>query len=203
MKQNRTSASKPTADRSRQPTRSQSEEGTYIEPGTQGGTNWFRPPSVPGPDCSTCRPGTTTRSSRGSLTFRRGRRGRSIRAGRAFRRGGRQARRGGRPAGCGVPHGSRGYGAVRAIDPKTGEKKWDFKMVDYTESGILTTAWTCSFREAGGALLRARCADGRAALEDEPRWNHCEWPDHLRRRRPAYVAVAGEGALYVFGLPVK
>ena len=26
-----------------------------------------------------------------------------------------------------------GYGAVRAIDPKTGDRKWEFKMNDVTE----------------------------------------------------------------------
>ncbi len=33
-----------------------------------------------------------------------------------------------------------GYGMVKAIDPVTGEKKWEFKMSDVTASGILTTA---------------------------------------------------------------
>ena len=33
-----------------------------------------------------------------------------------------------------------GYGAVRAFDPKTGERKWEFKMADVTSAGILTTA---------------------------------------------------------------
>jgi len=33
-----------------------------------------------------------------------------------------------------------GYGAVRAIDPRTGERKWEFKMTDVTDAGILTTA---------------------------------------------------------------
>ena len=33
-----------------------------------------------------------------------------------------------------------GYGALRAIDPKTGERKWEFKMTDVTDAGILTTA---------------------------------------------------------------
>ncbi len=33
-----------------------------------------------------------------------------------------------------------GYGVVRALDPVTGEKKWEFKMADVTASGILTTA---------------------------------------------------------------
>jgi alcohol dehydrogenase (cytochrome c) len=35
---------------------------------------------------------------------------------------------------------SEGYGAVRAFDPKTGMRKWEFKMADVTSSGILTTA---------------------------------------------------------------
>jgi len=33
-----------------------------------------------------------------------------------------------------------GFGAVRAIDPQTGERKWEFRMSDITEAGILTTA---------------------------------------------------------------
>jgi alcohol dehydrogenase (cytochrome c) len=45
--------------------------------------------------------------------------------------------------GRGLPYFGRedeGFGAVRAIDPKTGEKKWDFKMPQVTEAGVLTTA---------------------------------------------------------------
>lgn len=33
-----------------------------------------------------------------------------------------------------------GYGAIRAFDPKTGVRKWEFKMADVTSSGVLTTA---------------------------------------------------------------
>ncbi len=33
-----------------------------------------------------------------------------------------------------------GFGVVRALDPKTGELKWEFPMPDVTASGILTTA---------------------------------------------------------------
>ena len=33
-----------------------------------------------------------------------------------------------------------GYGAVRAIDPRTGDLKWEYKMSDFTDGGILTTA---------------------------------------------------------------
>jgi outer membrane protein assembly factor BamB len=33
-----------------------------------------------------------------------------------------------------------GHGEVQAIDPRTGIKKWTFKMNDVTDSGILTAA---------------------------------------------------------------
>jgi alcohol dehydrogenase (cytochrome c) len=33
-----------------------------------------------------------------------------------------------------------GFGAVFAIDPRTGDRKWRFDMADVTDSGILTTA---------------------------------------------------------------
>jgi alcohol dehydrogenase (cytochrome c) len=32
-----------------------------------------------------------------------------------------------------------GYGAIRAIDAKTGEHKWDFEFMDVTDGGVLTT----------------------------------------------------------------
>jgi len=41
-----------------------------------------------------------------------------------------------------------GYGAIRAFDPKTGEKKWEFKLSEVTDSGVLTTASDLVF--AGG-----------------------------------------------------
>jgi alcohol dehydrogenase (cytochrome c) len=41
-----------------------------------------------------------------------------------------------------------GYGAIQAIDPRTGEVKWQFKMTDVTDSGVLSTASDLVF--AGG-----------------------------------------------------
>ena len=41
-----------------------------------------------------------------------------------------------------------GYGAIQAFDPKSGELKWQFKMADVTDSGVLTTATDLLF--AGG-----------------------------------------------------
>jgi len=33
-----------------------------------------------------------------------------------------------------------GWGAVRALNPRTGEKVWEYAMTDVSESGVLTTA---------------------------------------------------------------
>ena len=33
-----------------------------------------------------------------------------------------------------------GFGVVRAFDPTTGNRKWEFKMSDVTWAGVLTTA---------------------------------------------------------------
>ncbi len=52
-----------------------------------------------------------------------------------------------------------GYGAVRAIDPKTGERKWEFRMDDVSASGILTTASDLLF--AGGRQGYFHALDAR------------------------------------------
>ena len=52
-----------------------------------------------------------------------------------------------------------GYGAVRAIDPHTGDLKWEYKMSDFTDGGILTTASDLVFtggREGYFVALNAR-----------------------------------------------
>src|SRR5687767_10462842 len=41
-----------------------------------------------------------------------------------------------------------GYGSIQAVDPKTGQQKWEFKMTDVTDSGVLSTASDLVF--AGG-----------------------------------------------------
>ena len=55
-----------------------------------------------------------------------------------------------------------GYGTFLAMDPRTGEKKWEFKMNDVTDSGLLTTATDLLFgggREGYFYALDAR--DGK------------------------------------------
>ena len=56
-----------------------------------------------------------------------------------------------------------GYGVVRAFDPKTGVRKWEFKMADVTGSGILTTASDLLF--AGGREGYFWALDARTGAE--------------------------------------
>ena len=39
-----------------------------------------------------------------------------------------------------LPDENSGYGAIRTLDPETGEMKWEYKMTGFTESGLISTA---------------------------------------------------------------
>jgi len=117
-------------------------EGTLISPGNQGGTNWYSPSFSPHTGLFYI-PSWVNYTSvyvKEPVTYNEG----QIFAG-AFPR-------------TPVPfivapqvHLQRedeGYGAIRAMDPKTGDMKWEFKMADVTDSGVLTTSTDLLF--AGG-----------------------------------------------------
>jgi alcohol dehydrogenase (cytochrome c) len=117
-------------------------EGTLISPGNQGGTNWYSPSFSPRTGLFYI-PSWVNYTSvyvKEPVNYTEG----QIFAG-AFPR-------------TPVPfivapqvHLQRedeGYGAIRAMDPKTGDMKWEFKMADVTDSGVLTTSTDLLF--AGG-----------------------------------------------------
>ena len=94
-----------------------------------------------------------------------------------------------------------GYGAVRAIDPKTGDLKWEFKMTDFTDAGVLTTASNVLFsggREGyffaldarTGSLLWKAAVGGRVV----------SGPMSYAVGGRQYVAVAAGNALFSFAL---
>jgi alcohol dehydrogenase (cytochrome c) len=173
-------------------------EGTRIEPGTQGGTNWYSPSFSP-------RTGLFYVSAWDNYSaISRYAEVAPWEDGKKYT-GRAPAGPGGGAAGR-MPVAYRteeeGYGAVRAIDPKTGDKKWDFKMVDYTESGVLTTASDLLFsggREGHFFALDART--GELLWKTNLGGTVASGPITFAVDGHQYVAVAGEGALYVFGLP--
>ncbi len=95
-----------------------------------------------------------------------------------------------------------GYGAIRAIDPNTGEKKWDFKMVGNTESGVLSTASDLVF---GGGM------DGDFVALDaktgEPLWHaylggaNASGPISYAVNGKQYIVGTGGGIMFAFALP--
>jgi len=56
------------------------------------------------------------------------------------------------------------HGAVIALDPATGERRWTFPMYDLTESGILTTASDLVFTGGRDGYLHALDARTGAVL---------------------------------------
>ena len=111
------------------------DEGTLIYPGNQGGTNWYNPSFSPRTGLFYIPTWVNYSSTYVKVMV-------DYVEGRQF---------GGGIIRSVVPRDiltanndyrkeEEGYGAVRAIDPLTGERKWEFKMTDLTDAGILTTA---------------------------------------------------------------
>ena len=94
-----------------------------------------------------------------------------------------------------------GTGAVRAIDPKTGEMKWEFKMTQVTEAGILTTASDLLFsggRDGYFYALNARTGEllWKASLGG----GIANGPMSYSVNGRQYVAVAAGNSLFTFAL---
>jgi alcohol dehydrogenase (cytochrome c) len=94
-----------------------------------------------------------------------------------------------------------GYGAVRAIDPHSGDLKWEYKMSDFTDGGILATASDLVFtggREGYVVALNARTG--------EPLWKFsvggvvASGPMTYSVSGRQYVAVAAGSSLFAFAL---
>ena len=161
-------------------------QGSLIKPTVLGGTNWYPPSYSP-------RTGLFYVSS--------------------WENTGTVATEGGRPKGTGntpmaaatlatnLKTEEEGYGAVRAFDPKTGERKWEFKMNDITWAGVLTTASDLLFsggREGYFFALNARNGEllWKAALGGQVNSGPMSYSVNGKQ----YVAVCAGNALFAFAL---
>jgi alcohol dehydrogenase (cytochrome c) len=178
--------------------------GILVYPGTQGGTNWYPPSYSPrtGLFYVTTWDNYSSRSGKydpGPWQERVRYTGSTPPAppGGAAPAGGRG--RGTAPA---FKRDDEGYGAIRALDPRTGEKKWDYKMVDYSESGILSTASDLVF--AGGREGNFFALDAKTG---ELLWNvnlggpSASGPISYAVDGKQYVVGTGAGTMFVFALP--
>jgi alcohol dehydrogenase (cytochrome c) len=94
-----------------------------------------------------------------------------------------------------------GYGAIRAFDPQTGERKWEYKMTDVTDSGILTTASDLLFvggREGYFMAMDAR--NGELLWKAVVGGQVSSGPMSYSVSGKQYVAISAGNSLFVYGL---
>ena len=92
-------------------------------------------------------------------------------------------------------------GAIRALDPHTGEMKWQFKMTDVTDAGVLTTASNLLFsggREGYFFALNAR--NGELLWKASLGGGVASGPMSYAVNGKQYIAISAGSSLFVFGL---
>src|SRR6185369_13838980 len=94
------------------------------------------------------------------------------------------------------------FSSVIAMDPKTGERKWTFKLsAPSTEGGILTTASNVLFgggRDGQFVALDAR--DGKLLWETNLGPSVSAGPMTYQVNGKQYVSIQAGSSLYTFGL---
>jgi alcohol dehydrogenase (cytochrome c) len=183
------------------PGKAPTKEGILIYPGNQGGTNWYSPSYSP----KTGLFYIPTWASYSSMFVRQdaeyveglrfgGGTGNGPKAGAAVA-GANNA------ANFNYRKEDEGYGAVRAIDPHTGDMKWQFKMNDVTDAGILTTASDLLFsggREGYFYALDAR--NGNLLWKFTVGAPVVSGPMSYSVNGKQYIAVSAGSSLFAFAL---
>ena len=171
-------------------------EGLVIYPGNQGGTNWYSPAYSPRTGLFYIPSWMDTYSTyiKRPVEYTEGQRftgALPVMPVRMLQPGPVVNRR--------LPE--EGHGAVQAFDPKTGNKKWEFKMTDVTESGILTTASDLLFsggREGYFFALDART--GALLWKANLGGSVSAGPMTYSVGSRQHVAVAAGNSLFVYAL---
>ncbi|HWF11397.1 MAG TPA: PQQ-dependent dehydrogenase, methanol/ethanol family [Bryobacteraceae bacterium] len=160
--------------------------GTLVYPGNQGATNWYNPSFSPQTGLFYI---PTWENS--STTYIKDKEPPEFHSGQTF-------------SGAFPRNGAVGemYSAVRAIDPQTGEKKWDFKLsAPQTEAGILTTSSNVLFsggRDGQFYALDAR--DGKLLWETNLGPSVSSGPMTYMVDGKQYVSVQAGPSLFTFML---
>ena len=95
-----------------------------------------------------------------------------------------------------------GYGVVRAINPVTGEKVWDYKMTDVSDSGILTTGSDLLFSgNREGYFFALDAKTGKELWKRYLGLQVANSPITYTIDGQQYVTISAGHALFTFGLP--
>ena len=174
----------------------------YVEPGTQGGTNWYSPSFSPHTGLFYVSTWDNYGAGSGKGPIQEWKEGGKYSGNSPRPVGPRPAPGAARGPAIGFRTEEEGYGAVRAIDPRTGEKKWDFKMVDYTESGVLTTASDLVFSGGKeGNFFALDATNGALLWHVNLGGTVASGPVTYSVNGRQYVVVCADSSMYAFGLP--
>ena len=160
--------------------------GTLVYPGNQGGTNWYNPSFSP-------RTGLfyIPAWENSSSIYVKGEEPPDFVDGKMFT--------GAFPSFNKNPDE---FAAIRAIDPQTGEKKWDYRLsAPSTEAGILTTASDVLFSGGrDGAFYALDARDGKLLWETNLGPSVAAGPITYAVNGKQYVSIQAGSALFTFSL---
>jgi len=163
-------------------------EGTIVYPGNQGGTNWYNPSYNP-------RTGLfyIPAWENSSTTYWKGEAPPEFHEGQGFAG----------PFPRGGQIGDDVYTAVRAIDPKTGDKMWEYRLSSgpSTEGGVLTTGSDVLFaggRDGQFVALDAR--DGKLLWRTNLDLSVAAGPITYQVNGKQYITIMAYSTLFTFGL---
>ncbi len=101
-----------------------------------------------------------------------------------------------------APEGEPYWGALRAIDPATGDIQWEFRHPSPTWSGVLSTAGGLVFTgDAEGNFIALDARSGKPLWHFQTGGGTIAAPMSFAVDGKQYVAIATGSALYTFGLP--
>ena len=159
-----------------------SEEGTKLYPSLNGATNWQSPAYNP-------KTGLFYLAVRevGGLYYK----GEAdYQAGGLFNGGGF----------AGIPH-ERGYGAIRALRPASGDMQWEFKMFSAPYGGVLSTAGGLVFAgTAEGNFLALDASTGKSLWQFETGAMIRANPITYLSEGKQHVVIASGNAIFAFSL---
>lgn len=164
------------------PGKEPTEKGNLVYPSLQGATNWFSPSYHPGT-------GLFYVSVReiGSLYFKREV---TYKPGDYFMGGGEQM----------LP-GDNAYGAVKALDPATGNIKWEFKLQSPPWCGVLSTAGGLIFSgTTEGNFFALDAQTGKSKWQFQTGGGIYANPMTFSVNGQQRIAIAAGNTLMVFGL---
>lgn len=165
------------------PNTSPTYEGNLVYPSLQGATNWYAPSYDP-------RSGTFFVPARemGAYYYKSDI---DFEPGQPFLGGGQRAL-----------SGDQAYGAIRALDVLTGERKWEFRLRTPPRSGLMATAGDLVFGSSNeGNVFALDSETGEALWSFQTGSRIAMNPMSFSVEGEQRVVIASGGAIFVFGLP--